>query len=377
MALGDSWLNSFFPAKQSQQATTGGNIFTSLGQSPLFMGGLSMLAGQGPGAGAQIAQATQQGRMQQADWEQQQAQRQRMTDAWGRVFPNGAAAADHPLLKGVPPEITSLAQTMGPEEGLGFLGRYALSRKGPEVKEVKGRLVRVSPDGTAQQIYSAVDDGGVFDDPEKRVNAETTVRKEYAQLAKPYFEVRDAFSRVQQAAANPSPAGDLALIFNYMKMLDPGSVVREGEFATAQNAAGIPARVVNLYNRLLSGERLNPDQRSDFVGQAQGLFGRQEQQYQVIQNQYRGIAERSGLDPRNTILDFTIPQGAAGRAGGPPAQSEVSSVAGGGMPPRDGPQGQIPPRAVQLLRFNPSPDVIRQFEEKYGPGSAQQFLMRR
>lgn len=252
--------------------------------------------------------------------------------------------------------------------------------KAPEIKEVNKRLVAVTAQPgrtpTATEIYNGAGEGAIFDDPEKRVSAETTVRKEYAQLAKPYFEVRDAFSRVQQAAANPSPAGDLALIFNFMKMLDPGSVVREGEFATAQNAAGVPDRVMNLYNRMLSGERLNPTQRQDFVGQAQGLFDRQEQQYQAVQNQYRGISERSGLDPRNTIIDYSIPQGAAGRAGGAPAQSEASSIAGGPMPPRDGPQGQIPPGAVQFLRSNPSPEIIQQFEQKYGPGSAQQFLGR-
>jgi hypothetical protein len=36
-----------------------------------------------------------------------------------------------------------------------------------------------------------------------------------------------------------------------MKMLDPTSVVREGEFATAQNAASIPIKIVNMYNKAL------------------------------------------------------------------------------------------------------------------------------
>jgi len=39
-------------------------------------------------------------------------------------------------------------------------------------------------------------------------------------------------------------------------MLDPGSVVRESEFATAQNAAGVPDQVRNMYNKVLSGTRL-------------------------------------------------------------------------------------------------------------------------
>lgn len=149
--------------------------------------------------------------------------------------------------------------------------------------------------------------------PKETADMEQSLRKEYATLAKPYFEVRDAYSRVEQAASQPSAAGDLALIFNYMKMLDPGSVVREGEFATAQNAAGVPDRVRNLWNRLLSGERLNEAQRGDFVGQARGLFQRQERQYQKIQNQYQQISQRLGLDPSNTILDFTRPDSEAGQ----------------------------------------------------------------
>ena len=120
--------------------------------------------------------------------------------------------------------------------------------------------------------------------------------------------MRDAFTRISQAAANPSPAGDLALIFNYMKLLDPGSVVREGEFATAQNAAGIDDRLRNIYNRLLSGERLNPQQRQDFIGQAQGLYSRAEAQYGATQRQYEELAKRKGIDPRNVILDYGIPK---------------------------------------------------------------------
>lgn len=149
---------------------------------------------------------------------------------------------------------------------------------------------------------------GGFKDPKQLYDVEEGIRKEYSSHAKPFFETRDAYSRIQQAASAPSPAGDLALIFNFMKMLDPGSVVREGEFATAQNAAGIPERVRNMWNRALTGERLGDDQRADFVRQAQGLYGRAERQYLVAQDQYRSLAERKGIDPRNVILDYSIPK---------------------------------------------------------------------
>ena len=56
-----------------------------------------------------------------------------------------------------------------------------------------------------------------------------------------------------------------------MKALDPTSVVREGEFALAEQAAGVDDRVLNIYNKLIEGERLPPKQMDQFIETAQGL----------------------------------------------------------------------------------------------------------
>ncbi|WP_204128690.1 hypothetical protein, partial [Pseudomonas ogarae] len=78
----------------------------------------------------------------------------------------------------------------------------------------------------------------------------------------------NSYGQIAQAAKTPSAQNDLALIFSYMRMLDPASVVREGEFATAQNAAGVPDQIRNAYNKAVNGERLNPEQRTGFVSSA-------------------------------------------------------------------------------------------------------------
>lgn len=92
-----------------------------------------------------------------------------------------------------------------------------------------------------------------------------------------FREVESSFQRVVDSAREPSAAGDLALIFNYMKMLDPGSTVREGEFANAQNAGGASARARAAYNSILDGTRLTDEQRSDFLGRAEQLYQGQRQ----------------------------------------------------------------------------------------------------
>lgn len=142
------------------------------------------------------------------------------------------------------------------------------------------------------------------------------LRKEFTSQSRDFIAVRDSFAKIRSAAENPSAAGDLSLIFNFMKMLDPGSVVREGEFATAQNAAGVDDQVRNLYNRAITGERLNPEQRADFVGQANRIFVSQANLQEDLEGTFRGIAERQGFDPENVVIDFRT---ATQSEGGPQA----------------------------------------------------------
>jgi hypothetical protein len=129
------------------------------------------------------------------------------------------------------------------------------------------------------------------------------LRKEYQDLVKEPMAVLNAYNKVKTAGAKPSAAGDLSMIFAYMKMLDPNSVVREQEFANAQNATGVPDRVVNTYNKLLRGERLNPTQRADFINQAKNLAN----QSQVTVGKYRGrysqLASKYGFDPENIVFN--------------------------------------------------------------------------
>lgn len=171
----------------------------------------------------------------------------------------------------------------------------------PEIREVDGTILSIDPTtGGVTELYSA---------PPKGPDAEAiaSARKEFVGLApvKTFADQTSAYGRVISSIENPSPAGDLALIFNYMKILDPGSVVREGEFATAQNAGGVDERVRGLYNRIISGERLTPEQRSDFADRSTRLYSGAQDQYRKIEEQYRGFAQAAGLPVDQVIPDFS------------------------------------------------------------------------
>jgi len=150
-------------------------------------------------------------------------------------------------------------------------------------------------------------------DAQEAVAEETKLRKEFTSVSKDFTKVRDAYNRIlssvdsidkEAKTAESTAAGDLSLIFNYMKVLDPGSTVREGEFATAQNSAGIPEIIQSKYNQVIRGERLAPATRFDFVSRAEGLFKGAKKSNEAIEKQFRDLARSTGLDPKNVILDI-------------------------------------------------------------------------
>lgn len=184
--------------------------------------------------------------------------------------------------------------------------------------------------------------------PGDLAQAEQALRKEFIAQIKVPQTVVNSYEQIAQAAKNPSAQNDLALIFSYMRMLDPTSVVREGEFANAQNAAGVPDRIRNEYNRLRDGQRLNPEQRTGFVNSAKGLHDQAKSQIDAYREQYSGLAREYNYAPERVV----------GR-----------STASGGAAPRGA--SAIPAAAVDFLRKNPN--MRAAFEQKYGV-SADDYL---
>lgn len=254
----------------------------------------------------------------------------------GGALTPGAAPSPQPQAGPVAPAAPPAPQAAAPEPPAQPQSRRTVadifgSSSPTEQAEVLALISQNKIDDAMKKLRE-IESGGTPLTARQRAESEEGLRREFATLAKPYFDVRDAYTRIEQVAQNPSAAGDLALIFNFMKMLDPGSTVREGEFATAASAAGVPERVWGLYNRVASGQRLTPDQRNDFVAQSGRLMSTQESQYQAIQSQYLDIATRGGLDPRNVFVDFSRP--APSRAQATQLLSEARDAIASGRDPQ-------------------------------------------
>lgn len=173
-----------------------------------------------------------------------------------------------------------------------------------KIQDPNGRWRFVDDQSLVFPDVEAVEEGLSGKD---RFNQAKDIRAEISKANLDFSKIANSWDRIAASADDPSAAGDMALIFNYMKMLDPGSTVREGEFATAQNTGGLDDRILSAYNRVRSGERLTVNQRSDFFGQAQNIFDASNDRAQNITDEYVRIAEDAGLNRDEVVVSRGTP----------------------------------------------------------------------
>ena len=181
----------------------------------------------------------------------------------------------------------------------GFISPLNLGKK----SNMSAAFEKIDPTKFTNASLRKFEETGMYSDLKPKSNANLTeterfemgsgLRKEIDSENKDFIKVRDAYARTRSLDA--TAAGDMALVFNYMKMLDPGSTVREGEFANAQNATGIPGRIINLYNNARDGKLLSETQRKDFLTQADNLYKAQEAGAKRVVDQRVKIGERFGI----------------------------------------------------------------------------------
>jgi hypothetical protein len=130
------------------------------------------------------------------------------------------------------------------------------------------------------------------------------VRKEYTNASTDFVAVRDAYSKMTAIGKDPSPAGDLGLIFNYMKMLDPSSTVRESEAAAVAASGSFGERAQAWGQQILTGERLTPAMRSDVLSQSANTMQAQLDHQLRAEQEFGDLGERYGIPRRDVTPDL-------------------------------------------------------------------------
>lgn len=141
---------------------------------------------------------------------------------------------------------------------------------------------------------------------------EDDYRKEYntKKIVKDSKEINSAISRMDNVwnkyQSNPNPrsknALDQALIITFNKMLDPGSVVRESEFARTSQGQALISKMQGATEKLAEGGvGLTDAEREEII-----VVAKQLQEGQIIELEkekeiYRELAQRRGLNIENIL----------------------------------------------------------------------------
>lgn len=212
----------------------------------------------------------------------------------------------------------------------------AVSPIGKIAQDVEAGLIPQSVLDAQIRVEERAGDEGLT--LQQRIAEEARLRGEYAKRTEDLLAAERNFSVIETSAQDNSGAGDIALVTSFMKMLDPGSVVRETEFATAANAGGLLARLGTIASRVESGQFLTPAQRADFQRLAGEYLRAAQEQEGRVQDSYRLLVDNYGLDPINVFGARAVTAAPAPTAPAPtapapaPAPTPSPAPAAGAVP---------------------------------------------
>jgi len=143
---------------------------------------------------------------------------------------------------------------------------------------------------------------------EKGFKNEFDLKKEFTNepVYKEFQSMNSAFKQVQESLKKENPIGDVAAATKIMKLLDPGSVVRESELGIAMAASGKMDRLTNYVDMWKKGTLLTPSQRNDFGSLANELYNASANAYNVKRGEYALFGKKYEIDA-NTALGANAP----------------------------------------------------------------------
>jgi hypothetical protein len=160
-----------------------------------------------------------------------------------------------------------------------------------------------------------------MNDGQKGFDNEVKLRKDFQSepIYKAHQEMQSAYGQIGQALKQASPSGDLAAATKIMKLLDPGSVVRESELGMAMAATGMMDRITSYAGNVLNGTKLTTQQRKDFQQLADALMTTSVDQFNVKHGEYMKLGSDYGLNASRALGAPAKPVGPAAKPSGKPA----------------------------------------------------------
>ena len=132
-----------------------------------------------------------------------------------------------------------------------------------------------------------------------------TLRNDFTQLpeVKSWNVIQPLLVSARQAAKDTTGGSDLNLIYAMGKVMDPNSVVREGELQLAGNTGSFGDKLKGYYKSVAAGGNLDPAIKQDLLTQIESRAASQEKLYNNTKTKYGEIASQYGLNPNELFVE--------------------------------------------------------------------------
>lgn len=114
------------------------------------------------------------------------------------------------------------------------------------------------------------------------------------------------FESIQQSyekskTAQRTGAGDLTIIYSYIKALDPNSVVREGEINLTKAAESVPGNIIRAYQQAKEGKLMSDELRQEMMNEMALLYNERATKQKELNAFYSGLASDMGVEPNDVV----------------------------------------------------------------------------
>lgn len=120
--------------------------------------------------------------------------------------------------------------------------------------------------------------------------------KQYEQMV----NLNNQVELIQNAVLNPNPQNDAAIMYSFVKTLDPNSAVRESEIEFTEAGRSIPAKIRQSLSKGATGQLLSQEERQNILDFAKRAAGLQTQAWKISASPYIKQAEKMGI-PKEMI----------------------------------------------------------------------------
>lgn len=138
-------------------------------------------------------------------------------------------------------------------------------------RQFKEKMLASTEQGRKDELAARRDEREIAKEEKKAQSNEKYTkdfRENLSRTAGPYADwltIKTALDSAETATKNPSPYGDINMIYSAVKAFDPNSAVREGEISLFSGSTSVKNKLQGALSRAFSGKTLLPEQRKDVL----------------------------------------------------------------------------------------------------------------